>query len=72
MKIINTFKDNNLDEEVTRINLEDENNCTVLIEPEQKTIYLGDKSNLSNKVIFVQAIINETKGKIGDIFVNGD
>ena len=72
IKIINTFKDNNLDGQVTSIDLTDENECKVEMEQEQKTIYLGDKTNLSNKIIYVQAIINETKNKKGEIFVNGD
>ncbi len=72
IKIMDTFKDNDLDKLVTSINLEDDNDCIVTMESEQKTIHLGNKSNLSNKVIYVQAIINETKGAAGDIFVNGD
>ena len=72
IKSMDTFKDNDLDKLVTSINLEDDNDCIVTMESEQKTIHLGNKSNLSNKVIYVQAIINETKGAAGDIFVNGD
>ena len=42
------------------------------MEKEQKIAYLGDKSNLSNKIRYLQAIIEETKGKVGEIFVNGE
>ena len=39
---------------------------------EKKKVYLGDCSNLSNKMLYVQAIIEQEKGKAGEIFVNGD
>ena len=72
IKIMNTFKDNGMDEQITSIEMTPENQYVVRIEKEQKTIYLGDKTNLSNKIRYVQAIVNETKGLIGEIFVNGD
>ena len=72
IKIVNTFKDNNLDGQITSIDLTNESECKVEMEQEQKMIYLGDKTNLSNKIIYVQAIINETKNKKGEIFVDGD
>ena len=72
IKIMNTFKDNNLDEQVTSIEVTSENEYIVVMEEKQKTIYLGDKTNLSNKIIYVQAIIEDTKDAPGEIFVNGD
>ena len=42
------------------------------LEAEKKKIYLGDTSNLSNKMLYILAIIEQEKGKDGDIFVNGD
>ena len=72
IKIMNTFKDNNLDNLVDVIELTDKNEYIVTMEKEQKIAYLGDKSNLSNKIRYLQAIIEETKGKVGEIFVNGE
>lgn len=72
IKIVNTCKDNNLDTQITYIDMSDKTNYTIYMEQEKKTIYIGDNSNLSNKIIYVQAIINETKGEQGEIFVNGD
>ncbi len=69
---MNTFKDNNLEKQVTKIDLKDENDCKISMDTEKKTVYLGDKTNLNNKIIYVQAIINETKNLEGEIFVNGD
>ena len=42
------------------------------IEEEKKKVYLGDNSNLSNKILWVQAIIKDNKGIEGEIYVNGD
>lgn len=42
------------------------------MQEQEKNIYLGDKSNLSNKIIYAKAILNETEGIAGDIYVNGD
>ena len=42
------------------------------MEEEKKTIYLGDASNLSNRILYVQMILEEEKDKEGEFFVNGD
>ena len=43
-----------------------------MLEEENKKVHLGDSTNLSNKMLYVMAIIEAEKGKQGDIFVNGD
>ena len=43
-----------------------------MLEEENKKVHLGDSANLSNKMLYVMAIIEAEKGKQGDIFVNGD
>ena len=42
------------------------------MEEEQKTGHWGDASNLTNRMIRVQAIWEKEQGIAGDIFVNGD
>ena len=39
---------------------------------EKKTIYLGDVSNLSTKMIYIQGILQENQDKEGTIYINGD
>ena len=39
---------------------------------ENKYVHLGDSSNLSNKMLYVVAILEKEKENAGDIFVNGD
>ena len=72
LKIVSALKDNALYDEVTNIDISDKNDYSIYMQEEQKTIHLGDTSNLSNKMLYVVAIIEQEKGVEGDIFVNGD
>lgn len=72
LKIISAMKENQLDKEVTSIDISNKNDYIIYMQNEKKKIHLGDGSNLSNKMLYVIAIINEEKGKEGEIFANGD
>ena len=72
LKIMNAMKENQLDKEVTTIDISNKNDYIIYMQNEKKKIHLGDVSNLSNKMLYVIAIINEEKGKEGEIFANGD
>ena len=72
IRIMNAAKDAGLDGQVTSIDISDENEYSIYLNDEKKTVHLGDASNLSNKMLYVQAIIEQEKGKEGEIFVNGD
>lgn len=72
IQIMNICKNYELDSKVTNIDISTKDEYTLYLEEEKKTIYLGDKSNLSNKMLYVQVIIEENRGKEGEIFVNGD
>lgn len=72
LKIMNAMKENQLDKEVTTIDISNKNDYIIYMQNEKKKIHLGDGSNLSNKMLYVIAIINEEKGKEGEIFADGD
>lgn len=72
IKIMNAAKEYDLDSKVTSIDISDKNQYNVYLAEEGKKVYLGDNSNLSNKMLYVNAIIEEEKGKKGEIFANGD
>ena len=72
IRIMNATKDSGLDGQVTSIDISDENNYSIYLNEEKKRVYLGDGNNLSNKMLYVQAIIEQEKGKEGEIFLNGD
>ena len=72
IKITSSIKEAGLDGQVITIDISDEKNYSIYLNDEKKMVYLGDGSNLSNKMLYVQAIIEKEKGKEGEIFVNRD
>ena len=72
IQIMNICKDYDLNKKVSSIDITNKNDYVIYMEEEKKTIHLGDESNLSNKMLYVQAIIKENEGKEGYIYLNGD
>lgn len=72
LRIVSTCTDCNIADKITSINIANENEYSIYMEEEKKTIYLGDASNLSNRILYVQMILEEEKDKEGEFFVNGD
>ena len=72
IKIINATKEYELDNKLTSIDISNKNEYSIYLAEEQKKVYLGDNTNLSNKMLYVNAILEEEKGKPGEIFANGD
>lgn len=72
IKIMNATKEYELDTKVTSIDITNKNEYSIYLENEKKKAYLGDATNLSNKMLYVNAILEEEKEKAGEIFANGD
>ena len=72
LKIMSEAKNNGLDKIITTINIEDENNYSLYLESEQKTVYLGDNTMLDTKMPYVKVILEKEKEHAGEIFVNMD
>ncbi len=72
IKIMDAVKQNNLEGEVKSIDISKKNEYTLDLETEGKKVHIGDSSNLSNKMLYVVAILEQEKENEGDIFVNGD
>lgn len=72
IKIINICKNHDIDAKITYIDITNSNDYIIYSEQEKKTIYLGDNTNLSNKILWVEAIIQHNQGIEGYIYVNGD
>ncbi len=68
IQIMNICKSYELDKKITSINIE--NNYVIYMEDEKKTIYLGDASNLSNKMLYIPTILSENQGKEGNIYID--
>ena len=71
-KIIEASKAINIENLITEINVEDKNNTVLYLESKSKKINIGDTTNLTNKMLYVQKILENEEGKSGSVFVNGD
>lgn len=75
IKIYEVAKSNELNELITKIDISNSKNYTIELESEGKTVYLGecvDYSDLKNRMIYLKSILEASKGKNGEIFLNID
>lgn len=71
LKIVKSSSEIQIQDKITTINIENKNNYILALQELKKVIYIGDKSNLANKMLYIKAIIEREEGKEGKIFVNG-
>ncbi len=71
-KIMEAAKEIEIDNLITEINTENKEDYLLILESKNKRIYIGDTSNLTNKMLYIQKIIEKEEGKSGIIFINGD
>lgn len=55
-----------------KINIKKDNENIIYLKSENKKIYIGDSSNLSNKMLYIKKILENEKENSGSIFINGD
>lgn len=72
IKITDAAKNVEIDDKITSINIENKEEYTLYIEKENKIIYIGDGSNIQNKMLYIKTILEKEKGNSGKIFINGD
>lgn len=72
IKIFETAKSNDLGSLITKIDISDDRNYTIILETEGKTVYLGDGSDLNTKILYLSSILEASSGKTGEIFLNVD
>ena len=72
LRIMSAMNDSGLSQKVTSIDISNENDYSIYMQEERKTVHLGDGSNLSNKMLYIMAILEEEKDVAGEIFANGD
>lgn len=72
IKIMNICKTYEIDKKVSTINITDKSNYVIYMEEEKKSIYLGDKNNLNNKMLYVPTVLEENKEKEGEIYIDKD
>lgn len=64
--------DENLRKKITGIDISDKNNYILDIDSEKKQVYLGDVSNLSTKMLWINEFIEREEGIEGTIIINVD
>lgn len=71
-KVMNYLKNNNIQNEITSIDVSDSSNYIFNMDKDEKIIYLGDASNISERMNLLKSILEREKGKKGKIFMNGN
>lgn len=69
IQIIKMANERTLENKITNINIEDEKDFLLSIESESKIIHFGNSSNINDKFINIKAVLNDTVGQKGEIFV---
>lgn len=71
-KIINYCAYNTIENKITNIDVTDNTNYIVKFKEDKKTVYLGDASNLSERLSLLKTILKNEKNKEIEIFMNGE
>lgn len=72
LKIMESANGNSIEPLITKIDVAHKQNYMLLLEEKKKTVYLGDASNLSNRMLYIKAMIEKEEGIEGEIHVEGD
>ena len=70
-KILKSSEKIEIRDKITSVNIKDKNDYILNVPSHKKIIYIGDTSNLANKMLYTKAILEESTDKEGKIFVNG-
>lgn len=68
-KIIETIKNNEIESEITGVDVSNTNDFCIIMQGEGKKIHLGNASNINDKILMLKEILTKEKGKIGEIFI---
>ena len=71
-KFINHCKYNTIENKITDIDVTEDTNYIVYFKKDKKTVYLGDASNLNERLSLLKTILTNEKDKEIEIFMNGN
>lgn len=71
IKIMETAKSTSVAEKITEFDISDPTNYKIIIASEGKTIDFGDLTNINIKILKIEYIIEQEKGKQGEIYFQG-
>ena len=72
LQIIESANANGIQALITKIDISNRQDYTIMLEKEKKLVHMGDVSNLSTKMSYINKIIQDEAGIEGEIFVNTD
>ena len=72
LAIIEIANANGLENMITYIDIKDAKDYVITIESEGKTIYLGDCSDLSTRMLYIKEMLERERGFEGEFYVNMD
>lgn len=72
LRIMESANSNSIDSYITKIDITDSKNYTLLFETKGKTAYIGNGSNINDRMRYIKVILEKEEGIEGEIFVNGD
>lgn len=68
--IIETAKNYEIDKIITKIDISSSSNIKLVLESEQKTVYLGSGNELNSKIQFLKEILVRETGIKGEVYLN--
>ena len=72
LKITEAIKTIGSEDLITEIDVQNDENYILYIESKNKKVYIGNGTNLTNKMLYLKKILENEEGKSGIIFLNGD
>lgn len=72
IRIYETAKSNEIGSLITKINISDSKDYILILDTEGKTVHLGECVDLNTRILYLKSILEKTKGKNGEIFLNMD
>ena len=70
--ITDTAKNSGINAQITSINIENQNEYSLYMESEKKTVHIGSIINLDTKMLYLQVMLEKEKDNEGEIFLNID
>ena len=71
LRIMETAKSAEVSKLISKINVQN-NEYILEMKNEKKLVYIGNATDLTNRMTYVKIIVEKEKGKTGKVFVNGD
>ena len=70
--ILSSLKNNGIESRIYAIDANDKKEIVLQLQDDQKTVYIGDGSDLNTRALYLKKILENEVGHSGTIYVNGD